>query len=73
MGQVVSGHLSWRCRFSPRQVHVEFMVDKVALGQFFFSLSFSVLPSKHYSTYAQHSFIHSFITYTLLTGESNAK
>jgi len=40
---------------------------------FFFSLSFSFLPCHRYSTYAQHSFIHSVITYTLLTVESNAK
>jgi len=42
---------------SHREVHVGFLVDKVAMG-LFFSPSTSVLPCRYYSTNVAYSFVH---------------
>jgi hypothetical protein len=34
--KTTDGFPPWRPTFSPRQVHVGFVVDKVAMGQIFF-------------------------------------
>jgi len=45
---LVARLVSWRPGFNPRPVHVEFVIDRVALGQVFLSASFSdvcIIPS----------------------------
>lgn len=36
--QLVTSLSPWRTRFDPRPVHVEFVVDKVVVGQVFLSV-----------------------------------
>jgi len=60
MGQIV-GHwlLLWRLWFSPRPVHMVFVVGIVALGQF--PLNTWIFPCHYLPTLVPDSFIHSFI------------
>jgi hypothetical protein len=53
--RLITGLLSLRPRFAPGLVHVEFVVDKVALGQVF--LSFSVFPYHYHSSVALYTHV----------------
>jgi hypothetical protein len=53
--QLVTGFLSWWPRFDPRSSHVEFVVGKMALGQFF-SEYFSLLCQSSF-----HQILHIYI------------
>jgi hypothetical protein len=56
----VAGLSIRRPRFDPRPVHVGFVMDKVALGQYFCFLPLSIItPMLHIPN---DSFIHSFVT-----------
>lgn len=54
--QLIIGLSPWRSGFNPSPVHVEFVENKVTMGQDIFLCTF-VFPCWYYSTNAPHSFI----------------
>jgi len=65
LNQLITSLSPWRPGFNPSPVHVEFVENKVALGQDICSWAF-VFPCRYYSTNAPYSFIkHQYCMYTI--------